>query len=60
MKATNNAVTLTPAIAWAAGTDAANARMRKARRSKWTRADKDHATEVTLRLFRAMGYPIPD
>lgn len=57
---TSNRVTLTPTIAYAAGTDAGNASMRKAGRKKWNLDDRNAAAEVTCRLFRAMGYPIPE
>jgi hypothetical protein len=42
---------MTYKLAHAAGMDAANARMRKAGRTKWNRADYNHCWAVFNRLF---------
>jgi hypothetical protein len=46
-------------IARAAGADAANRRMRKARRQRWTRADYNHGANVTIRILAQLGYDSP-
>ena len=43
-------------IARAAGEDAANRRMRKAGRRRWTAADYEHAINVMNRLLEQLGY----
>jgi hypothetical protein len=43
-------------IARAAGADAANRRMRKAGRSRWTKADYNHAVAVMVRFLVQLGY----
>jgi hypothetical protein len=43
-------------IARAAGEDAANRRMRKAGRRRWTAADYDHAVAVMSRVLEQLGY----
>lgn len=45
-------------IARAAGADAANRRMRKAGRSRWTKADYDHAATVMHRMLKQLGYDL--
>jgi hypothetical protein len=44
-------IKMTYELAHAAGMDAANARMRRAGRAKWNRADYNHCWEVFNRLF---------
>ncbi len=44
-------VTMTYDLAMAAAKDAANARMRKAGRTKWNRADYNHMVRVFNRLW---------
>jgi hypothetical protein len=44
-------MTMTYELAMAASKDAANARMRKAGRSKWNRADYNEAVRVFNQLF---------
>lgn len=44
---------LTRQLAWAAATDAANDRMRKAGRSTWTKGDYNTACRVFARLWGA-------
>jgi hypothetical protein len=46
-------------IARAAGEDAANRRMRKAGRRRWTAADYDHAVDVMNRVLGQLGYGLP-
>jgi hypothetical protein len=46
-------------IARSAGEDAANRRMRKAGRRRWTAADYDHAVDVMNRLLEQLGYGLP-
>jgi hypothetical protein len=43
-------------IARFAGEDAANRRMRKAGRHRWTAADYDHAVNVMNRVLAQLGY----
>jgi hypothetical protein len=43
-------------IARSAGEDAANRRMRKAGRRRWTVADYDHAVDVMNRVLGQLGY----
>jgi ribosomal protein L2 len=43
-------------IARSAGEDAANRRMRKAGRRRWTAADYDHAVTVMNRVLEQLGY----
>ena len=43
-------------IARSAGEDAANRRMRKAGRRRWTAADYDHAVDVMNHLLEQLGY----
>jgi hypothetical protein len=45
-------------IARSAGEDAANRRMRKAGRRRWTRADYDHAVTVLHRVLKQLGYDL--
>ena len=45
-------------IARAAGADAANRRMRKAGRHRWTAADYDHAVNVMHRVLEQLGYMV--
>jgi hypothetical protein len=47
-------------IARSAGEDAANRRMRKAGRRRWTAADYDHAVDVMNRVLGQLGYGHPD
>lgn len=51
-------ITLTPALAFAAACDAANARMRKAGRTKWNRADYNAAARTQNRLVAVSGNPL--
>ena len=46
-------------IARSAGEDAANRRMRKADRRRWTRADYNHAVAVMNRVLAQLGYDSP-
>jgi ribosomal protein L2 len=46
-------------IARAAGEDAANRRMRKAGRRRWTAADYDHAVAVMNHVLAQLGYGLP-
>jgi ribosomal protein L2 len=47
-------------VARSAGEDAANRRMRKAGRRRWTLADYDHAVSVMNRVLDQLGYgPAP-
>jgi hypothetical protein len=47
-------------VARSAGEDAANRRMRKAGRRRWTLADYDHAVSVMSRVLDQLGYgPAP-
>lgn len=50
-----NLMTVTPAIARAAGQDAANKRMRAAGRSKWNHFDMQLACETQARLMQQYG-----
>jgi hypothetical protein len=43
-------------IARSAGEDAANQRMRKAGRRRWTAADYDYAVDVMNRVLGQLGY----
>jgi hypothetical protein len=43
-------------IARAAGADAANRRMRKAGRCRWSRGDYNHGADVMSRVLRQLGY----
>ena len=43
-------------IARSAGEDAANRRMRKAGRRRWTAADYDHAVNVMNHVLAQLGY----
>lgn len=43
---------MTMKLAYAAGCDAANRRMRKAGRKKWNKADYNHAVSVMRRLLK--------
>lgn len=43
-------------IARSAGEDAANRRMRKAGRRRWTAADYDHAVDVMNHVLGQLGY----
>jgi hypothetical protein len=43
-------------IARAAGEDAANRRMRKAGRRRWTEADYNHAVNVMNHILAQLGY----
>jgi hypothetical protein len=52
-------MTMTYAIARAAGTDVANARMRKAGRSTWNKADYHAAARTFARLTRDMDAQWP-
>jgi hypothetical protein len=45
-------------IARSAGEDAANRRMRKACRRRWTRADYNHAVDVMNRVLGQLGYDL--
>lgn len=45
-------------IARSAGEDAANRRMRKAGRRRWTAADYDHAVTVMQRVLEQLGYDL--
>ena len=45
-------------IARSAGEDAANRRMRKAGRRRWTAADYDHAVDVMNRVLGQLGYGV--
>ena len=45
-------------IARSAGEDAANRRMRKAGRRRWTAADYDHAVNVMNRVLAQLGYDL--
>lgn len=44
------AITMTYSLAMAVGQDAANMRMRKAGRSAWNLADRNHAAETSARV----------
>jgi hypothetical protein len=46
-------------IARSAGEDAANRRMRKANRCRWSAADYDHAVDVMKRVLEQLGYGDP-
>lgn len=50
-----NLITVTPAIAYAAGHDAANRQMRAAGRTKWSRDDQRVACETSARLMQQYG-----
>jgi hypothetical protein len=43
-------------VARSAGEDAANRRMRKAGRRRWTAADHDHAVGVMNHILAQLGY----
>jgi hypothetical protein len=43
-------------IARSAGEDAANRRMRKAGRRRWTKAGYNHAVDVMTRVLSQLGY----
>jgi hypothetical protein len=45
-------------IARSAGEDAANRRMRKAGRRRWTAADYDYAVDVMNRVLGQLGYGV--
>jgi hypothetical protein len=45
-------------IARSAGEDAANQRMRKAGRRRWSTADYDHAVDVMYRVLGQLGYDV--
>jgi len=45
-------------IARSAGEDAANRRMRKAGRRRWTAADYDHAVTVMHHVLAQLGYDL--
>lgn len=45
-------------IARYAGEDAANRRMRKAGRRRWTKADYNHAVSVMHRVLKQLGYAV--
>jgi ribosomal protein L2 len=47
-------------IARSAGEDAANRRMRKAGRQRWTAADYDHAVTIMNRVLGQLGYGLTD
>lgn len=49
-------ITMTYKLAMAAGRDAANRRMRKAGRTKWTRGDYNEAARTFARLYSVSEY----
>lgn len=51
-------ITLTRALAFASGMDAANRQMRAANRAAWNLADRNLATETTNRLLRHVPFEV--